>query len=509
MKKSSLLKLSLFATGIAGIVAEYVLSTLATYFLGDSIFQWTMIVSIMLFSMGLGSRFSRLISKNLLFKFILIEFLLSVLSGFAAIFSYYVAAFTEAIGFFIYLMSISVGILIGLEIPLVARLNEEFEELKVNISNVLEKDYYGSLIGGLFFAFIGIPHLGLTYTPFILAFINFFVAFLLLYHFSNLLLKIQRKISYFLGFLTGLLLFLGVFYAKSLILFGEQAKYRDKVIYEEQSKYQKIVITEWKNEYWLYLNGNQQLCTIDEFMYHEPLVHSVMALHKNPKNILVLGGGDGCAVREILKYKDVEKITLVDLDPAITELAKNHVVLKKLNKNSLLHEKVTVLNEDAFSFLNRTNQYYDIIIADFPDPKSVELSRLYSIEFYNLVKHHLRSSGFFITQAGSPYFATSAFLSIQKTIEKAGFYTLPLHNHVMTLGEWGFVLASKTKKSKNIKNELRKNEPRVETRWLNKNGMNLITSFGKSLVDTSNFEINTLNHPTLYKHYIEGNWDLY
>jgi len=162
--KSNILKLALFATGLSGIVAEYILATLATYFLGDSVFQWTMIISVMLFSMGLGSRLSKYFTSDLLKKFIIIEFSLSLLTSFSSLLVYTAAAYTIYKGLIIYGLSIIIGLLIGMEIPLVVRLNYEFQKLKVNIASVLENDYYGSLIGGMFFAFIGLPYLGLTNT---------------------------------------------------------------------------------------------------------------------------------------------------------------------------------------------------------------------------------------------------------------------------------------------------------------------------------------------------------
>lgn len=137
--RSNILKLALFCTGLSGIVAEYILSTLATYFLGDSVFQWTMILSTMLFSMGLGSRISKFLEDYLLEKFIIIEFVLSILVSFSALLTYMAAAFTDILGVIIYTLSIAIGILIGMEIPLVTRLNEQFESLRVNIAAVMEK----------------------------------------------------------------------------------------------------------------------------------------------------------------------------------------------------------------------------------------------------------------------------------------------------------------------------------------------------------------------------------
>ena len=232
-----------------------------------------------------------------------------------------------------------------------------------------------------------------------------------------------------------------------------------------------------------------------------------MSLLRNPKSVLVLGGGDGCAVREILKYKSVESIILVDLDPEMTALGKDHPVFKDITKGALSNSKVKIYNQDAFLFLEKNKGFYDLIIADFPDPKSPELSRLYSKEFYSLIKHHMRPSSLFITQAGSPYYATKSFYSIEKTLRAANFYTLPLHNQVLTLGEWGWVLASPTEK--NLREKLLKQPISVSTKWITNSSFNLISSFGKPLNDTTNLQVNTILNPVLYRYYLDGNWDLY
>ena len=202
MKKSKILKLAIFATGVSGIVAEYILSTLATYFLGNSVLQWTMIVSIMLFSMGLGARFSSKINGNLLKKFIFIEFLLSTVVAFSSLIVYSSSIYSDIVGILIYIMAIFIGLLIGMEIPLVMRINEEFQSLKSNVSSILENDYYGSLVGGAFFAFVGLPYLGLTYTPVILGFVNLFVAVLLFYYlYKEIDIKSRKQIFISLAFI--------------------------------------------------------------------------------------------------------------------------------------------------------------------------------------------------------------------------------------------------------------------------------------------------------------------
>ena len=332
---STLLKVAIFATGCSGIVAEYVLATLATYFLGNQLVQWTLIISIMLFAMGLGSRLSRNMDQHLLEKFIGIEILLSLLVSFSAIIVYAVSGFSQYTGVLIYALSIAVGLLIGLEIPLVTRINNEYQSLKVNISSVMEKDYYGSLIGGIFFAFVGLKYLGLSYTPILLGAVNLLVAIVLFVKLKSLVGPQFSRILP-IGLTVGLLLLIGsTIIAEKVTLFGDQSRHKDKVIYSEQTQYQKITITQWKDDYWLYLNHNQQLATLDEFMYHEPLVHPIMALTK-AKEVLVIGGGDGCAVKEILKYPFVESVTLVDLDPAMTKLALEHEVFLKVNEGGIV-----------------------------------------------------------------------------------------------------------------------------------------------------------------------------
>lgn len=461
--------------------------------------------------MGLGSRISKLFQEDLLRKFIFIEFALSLFSAYSALLVYTIAAFTPYTGVIIYSLCILIGLLIGMEIPLVIRLNSKYQTLKVNVSSVLEQDYYGSLAGGVFFAFVGLPIIGLTYTPFLLGTVNFLVAIgLLILLWEEISSGIKKQLAFVSSSIAAILL-VGFFVAQPIILFGEQKRYQDKIIYSEQSKYQKIIITQWQDDYWLFINNNQQLSTLDEVMYHEPLVHTVMNLHPNPTNILVLGGGDGCAAREILKYPEVEKITLVDLDPAMTNLGQTHPVLVELNQGSLSDDKITIKNQDAFIFAEESSDYYDVIIIDLPDPNTIDLNQLYTKEFYSLLNGSLRPNGLLITQAGSPYFATKAYLCIEKTIRSAGFNTQKLHNQIVTLGEWGWIMGSKNQKI-DIKQELLSLDfDKVNTQWINKEAMSLITSFGKNifLESTEDIEVNQIHNPVLYQYYKEGNWDLY
>ncbi|GAB4395273.1 MAG: polyamine aminopropyltransferase [Microscillaceae bacterium] len=512
--KSLILKVAMLATGLSGIVAEYILSTLASYFLGDSILQWTLVLSFMLFSMGLGSRLTPFLHGHLLEKFILIEFLLSGLVSFSALTVYLLAAFSSFLPLVIYGLSILIGLLIGMEIPLVTRLNEEYEALRLNIAGVMAYDYFGSLLGGLFFAFVGLPILGLSYTPFVLGLLNFSVAIYLFWRFRRLVVpRLRLRLTYG-AFGVALILLAGLLGAKPLVLFGEQQRYADKVIFAEQSKYQRIVITQWKNDYWLFLNGSQQFSTRDEELYHEPLVHPVVSLSPDPAHVLVLGGGDGLAVRELLKHKNIKKITLVDLDPAMTRLAKTHPVLLDANDRAFFHPRVKILNRDAFKFMSDTRQYFDVIIIDLPDPKTVELNRLYTREFYRLCFQQLRPQGLIITQSGSPYYSGKAFECIRRTMVAAGFGVVQMHNQVLTLGEWGWTIGSKSLHEKQLKEALRRLRfEHLPTRWLNAEAMLQMTSFGKRTYffdpEQEKVETNTIHNPVLYRYYLNGGWDLY
>ncbi|MGB1043300.1 MAG: polyamine aminopropyltransferase [Tenacibaculum sp.] len=506
-QKSFALKVALFATGISGIVAEYILSTLASYFIGNAILQFTLIVSIMLFAMGLGSRFSKWFTKQVIVYFIVTELVLSILVSFSALIAYIFYGVTDVSWLIIYILSICIGLLIGLEIPFATRINDEFEELRLNISNILEKDYFGSLIGGLFFAFIGLPYLGLTYTPFVLGILNLAVSYYLFRILKEYISLKSRKYLQVAYILVAVLITTGLYFAEPIVRYGEQVKYKDKIVYSKQTKYQKIVVTKWKKWYSLYINGNQQLSSFDEFMYHEPMVHVPMKLTKSRKNILILGGGDGCLAREVFKYADVEKITLVDLDKNMIDLGKNYDVFKELNNNSMNDVRLKTITEDAFNFLEETKEVYDVIFVDLPDPNNVDLNKLYTKEFYNLCNLKLKKEGVFITQAGSPYYATKAFYCIDKTLKASGFKTVPMRNQVLTLGEWGWIMATKQQLKSTEITTL--DFSKLKLKWLSSNALPSLISFGKPLADTTAVKVNTIFSPKLYTYYRNGNWDLY
>ena len=523
------LKACVFATGLAGIVAEYVMSTLATYMIGDAVVQWALTISLMLFAMGLGARVSRFVQNHVLDAFAAVELVLSATCAASAAIVFVLSAWVDSMAPVIYLLSGFIGLLIGIEIPLATRLNQVFEELKVNISSVLEKDYYGALLGGLLFAFVALPYLGLSYTPIALGAVNLAVSLLLFVRFGSSF-RYRRALASGFFAVTSLLVGLTVF-ADDIVFFGEQRRYRDRIIHHEQSPYQRIVITEWKGDHWLYLNGSQQFSTVDEELYHEPLVHPAMLLASRPRDVLVLGGGDGLAAREILEHDGVESVTVVDLDPAMTRLAQEHPVLVGENLGSLSDPRVRIVNQDALRWLSDAEGVWQVAIIDLPDPKSADLARLYSVELFRLVARHLSPGGVLVTQATSPYFTRNAFLSVLATVRAAGVEALPMHNHVPTLGEWGFVIGQKGtvrgSSDDHAQHDQSHDEARAEalelrerllaldydgldTEFLNRDAMVSMLHFGKGF-DAAEANIEASDHSNLavFYYYRDGNWDLY
>ena len=522
------LKACVFATGLAGIVAEYVMSTLATYMIGDAVVQWALTISLMLFAMGLGARLSRIVRSHVLDAFAAVELVLSATCAASAAVVFFLSAWIDSMAPIIYLMSGFIGLLIGIEIPLATRLNQVFEELKVNISSVLEKDYYGALLGGLLFAFVALPYLGLAYTPIALGAVNLAVSLLLFLRFGRAF-RFRRALG--LGFLAviGLLTALAVF-ADQIVFFGEQRRYRDRIIHHEQSPYQRIVLTEWKGDHWLYLNGSQQFSTVDEELYHEPLVHPAMLLAPDVRDVLILGGGDGLAVREVLQHEGVESVTVVDLDPAMTRLAVEHPVLVEANGGSLTDPRVQIVNQDALRWLSDAAGIWQVVIIDLPDPKTADLARLYSVELYRLAARHLSPGGVLVTQATSPYFTRDAFLSVLATVRAAGLDAVPMHNHVPTLGEWGWVIARKgparapldalpasapgvvAEASAEAHDRLRErllalDFEHLETTFVNRDAMVSMLYFGKGF----DKQVDASDHSNLavFYYYRDGNWDAY
>ena len=510
MRQSYLLKACVFATGVCGHCGGVYAVNAGELFVGQYDRAMGRALSLMLFAMGLGSRWSRLLTDRLLDRFVAVEFYLSALCATCAVAAYFGSALALSAGAFIYGYAFAIGVLIGMEIPLVARMNEAYQDLRSNIASVMEKDYFGALIGGLLFAFFFLPKLGLTYTPLALGAVNFAVASVLLWQYRHLLARPKPLMAAFWILGVGLLA-LG-FAIRPIVMHGEQSRYRDRVVYQDQTAYQRIVITEWKGYHWLYLNGNVQFSTYDEERYHESLVHPAMQLAESHDNVLILGGGDGLAIREVAKYADVKAITLVELDAAMIDLARTHSVFVGANKKSLTDPRVRVVIGDAGAFLARSDSLFNVIIVDLPDPKGPDLARLYAREFYRLCARHLTADGVLVTQASSPLHARLAFLCIERTMADANFATVPYHTYIPTMGDWGWVLGmrAKDRHSEGLVRRVRNlNFEDVETRFLNAEAMRGMLHFWKGMFDAQHeIDVSTEMVPTVDRYYRQSEWGM-
>jgi spermidine synthase len=391
--------------------------------------------------MGVGAWLSRFIDERLERAFVLLQMSIALVGGFSALVLFYAFAYIQNYQAFLYLITISLGTMLGVEIPLIIRILKESFSLKTNISNVFTLDYIGALIAALLFPLVLVPQLGLMQTSFVFGLLNLLVGLMAWSIFREMLGR-----RYLVSIITiGIILVAGLWESGRLISIIENKLYQDNIIYSEQTPYQKLIITAQKGRIKFYINGAIQFDSIDEYRYHESLVHPVMHTAKAHERILIIGGGDGMALREILRYDDVGKITLVDLDPAITKLFRKHKLLSKLNNHAYDSGKVTVINQDAWKFIEQSTELYDVIIVDLPDPNNLSLGRLYSQTFYHLLSSHLSLAGAMVTQSTSPMFSRKAFWCIEQTVRDSGLQTLPYHTYVPSFGEWGFVLSSHIK----------------------------------------------------------------
>ena len=482
-----------FLIAICGLIYELLNGTISSYLLGDSIYHFSLVIGLFISSMGIGAWLSRFIEKQLERAFVRLQISIAIVGGFSSFILFYAFAYINNYDAFLYLITISLGAMLGVEIPLIIRILKESFSLKTNISNVFTVDYIGALFASLLFPMVLVPKLGLMQTSFLFGMINLFVGAMAWYLFREILNR--RYIIYLITTLA--ILIVGFWQSTNLTDMIENRLYRNKIIYKEQTPYQKIVVTATKGRVQLYINGAIQFDTIDEYRYHESLVHPVMLSTRVHENVLIVGGGDGMAIREVLKYKDVKKITLVDLDPAMTKLFKEHPTLSKLNDHSYSNPKVTVVNQDAWKFIEQSNVLYDVIIIDLPDPNNISLSRLYSQTFYTIIKKQLSKGGAMVTQASSPIYTRKAFWSIEKSISSVGLKTLPYHTYIPSFGEWGFVLASRFK-SKPNGDRVAKGLKYINSRVLEK-----MTLFPP---DISKIEVegNNLSQHRLIEYYDEG-----
>ncbi|XAH23576.1 polyamine aminopropyltransferase [Xylophilus sp. GW821-FHT01B05] len=432
---------SVFVIAACGLLYELAAGALASYLLGDSVLQFSTVIGTYLFAMGVGSWLSRYLERQLPAHFLRIELLVALAGGMLPALLFLSSAWLPgAFRLLLYGLVFAVGVLVGLEIPLVMRILKRDVQLKDLVSQVLTFDYLGALAVSLAFPLLLVPQLGLVRTGLLFGVLNAVVALWALWLFRH---ELQRPRAHALACAATLAVLLAGFAgADRISTLAEDRFYQDHIVFAANSPYQRIVVTQGRAGHRLFLNGNLQFAERDEYRYHEALVHPAMAAQGAPRRVAVLGGGDGMAVREILKYPSVEQITLVELDPNMTRLFSTHETLARLNGHSLTSPKLRIVNADAFAWLQQTDEMFDVIVVDFPDPTNFAIGKLFTQSFYALLEQRLSASGYAVVQTTSPLVARKSFWTVVQTIEAAGLTATPYHAHVPSFGEWGFVLAS-------------------------------------------------------------------
>ncbi|MBT6275967.1 MAG: polyamine aminopropyltransferase [Chromatiales bacterium] len=443
------LLLATLVIAVCGLVYELLAGTISSYLLGDSVYQFSLVIGVFMAAMGIGAFLSRHVQGNLASAFVWVQLALGVAGGLSAPVLFYAFSALGNLPVILILVLVVTGTLVGLEVPLIVRLLKEERTLRVNLSNVLTVDYAGALFAALLFPLILVPQLGLIRTSLLFGLLNVGVAGIALYAMPHLLKSHRRPLGV-LTVMTAVGLITALFAAEEMERIFEDRLYNGDIILAQTTPYQRIVVTKDGDVTSLFLNGGLQFSSIDEYRYHEALVHPPMTLAERHESVLILGGGDGLALREVLRYRAVKKVTVVDLDPHVTALFKDNDQLAALNGRAFHDSKVKLHHADAGKFIESTNEVYDVIIADLPDPRDVNLSRLYTGVFYAKIAKRLAAGGVFVTQATSPFYAREAFWSIVTTLEgvpspyraKQELSVVPYHAYVPTFGLWGFVAAS-------------------------------------------------------------------
>jgi spermidine synthase len=434
-----LLFITVLLIAACGLIYELIAGTLASYLLGDSVLQFSTIIGCYLFAMGIGSALSRYIDRGLAYRFVWIELLLGVVGGCSSALLFLAFAYTQGFQLLMYSLVVVIGILVGLEIPLLMRLVRGRYHFRDVVAHVLTFDYLGALGASLLFPILLVPYLGLVRSAMLFGVINVLVALWSTFLFASQIAKVRALRSLCVIVLCGLVV--GLAEAKRIIAAAEDNIYTDEIIFSRDTRYQHIVLTRFKDDIRLFLSSHLQFSSRDEYRYHEALIHPGLSAIPAPRHVLVLGGGDGLAVREILKYPQLESVTLVDLDPEMTKLFSTNPMLTALNQKSFLSPKVHLINADAFPWVDSNTDSFDFIVIDFPDPTNYSLGKLYTTAFYKAVARHLSSQGLMVVQSTSPMFARDSYWCIAETLRQAGLQTYPYHVYVPSFGEWGFVIA--------------------------------------------------------------------
>lgn len=452
----ALLLASVFLVAVCGLVYELVAGAVASYLLGDSVTQYSLVIGVFLAAMGIGSWLTQWVTSRELETFLAVELLVGLIGGFSAMFLFVGFGLELGLRELVLGFCLVVGTLVGMEIPLLLRILKGRSALRIAVARVLALDYLGALVASVLFPFLLLPRLGLVRAALLFGLLNVLVALLGILLFRDDL-RARRALPAAAVLSVGLLL-AGVAAAERTTTWLEDRLYQDAVVWAETSEYQRIVLTRWRDDVRLFLDGHLQFASADEYRYHEPLVWPAMlsagADEGRVRRVLVLGGGDGLVARQVFSFPGVERIDLVDLDPRVVELFRDRPELQRINDSSLLDPRLEHHAADAFTWLRDEagDRRWDVIVADLPDPGRPETQKLYTRGFYGMALRHLAPGGAFVTQATSAYWAPEAFWCVVETIEAAAedlsrgaapWSIRPYHAPVPSFGDWGFVLATR------------------------------------------------------------------
>ena len=513
-KRAPFLYLTVLVIATAGLVYELLSGAIATTVLGNSLRQYSITIGVYLCAMGLGAYLSRFIDRRVCERFVDLQFATGVIGGSQGLLLFLAYGHAEAFALYLYGSLLVVGTLVGLEIPLLMRILREDLEFKDLVAKVLTFDYLGSLLGSLLFSIVLVEYLmvPLERIGLIFGLTNCAAGLFSIVVLADQIHPRRRLALRVRGALSAGILASAVLFSGQLRVIGEQGFYGQRVILAQHSAHQRIVLTSDGRTLQMFLDGNLQWTSLDEYRYHEALVHPAMALgleppvhaHRNASvsstsrhrlRVLVLGGGDGLAVRELIRYERIEHIDLVDLDPAVTRMAQNTPSIRQLNGDAFADPRVHIHHDDALVFLDRFTQTpYDVVLADFPDPNNFSLGKLYTAHFYRLLAGAMAEDATLAVQSTSPLFARKSFWCIEHSLRAAGFYTAPYHVPVPSFGEWGYVLAKR--KAFSPPNRLAVHD----LRFLNDAILPSLFVFAEDIAPVAT-EVNQLHHQILVQYY--------
>ena len=496
-QQEGILLISIMIVALCGIIYELIIGTVSSYLLGNSVYQFSLTIGFFMFAMGVGSLISKYFSDQYVLNFIRVEIAIALIGGICSLLLFMAFPMARVMyEFVMYSLILIIGSLVGMEIPILTTLLAQRKTTKKSIANVMSLDYIGALIGSVSFPLLLLPSLGLVRASFAIGLINILVATLNVLMFRDYLPNFKRMLSICIAIL--ILLVVCVFYGTYLTRYAEKHLYFDQIVYSTQTPYQKLVVTRstTTREQRLYIDGHIQFSSRDEYRYHENLIHPIMSLPGPRKNILILGGGDGLAAREILKYNDVELIHLVDIDPEMIRLGRELPVLERLNHGSMSNNKLTAYAEDAFTFINRPGISYDRVIIDMPDPHNEAINKLYSREFYTMIKRRMNPEAAVVTQSSSPFFTPRTFWCIETTLNDVFKHTLSYHTALPSFGIWGFNMARNNAKFPDTFHF------DIPTRSISDQTMLASLIFPKDMARRET-PVNSIMEPKLYQLYIE------